>query len=59
MTGMGFALVSVPALALLFSPEDGVALVNCAAGVVSAAGLAGTWRQVHLPAMSVLVAAAV
>ncbi|MEU0388254.1 sulfite exporter TauE/SafE family protein [Streptomyces chartreusis] len=58
MTGMGFALVSVPVLALLLGPADGVALVNCAAGVVSAVGLASTWRQVRLPAMTVLVAAA-
>lgn len=58
MTGMGFALVSVPALALLLGPADGVALVNCAAGVVSAVGLASTWRQVRLPAMTVLVVAA-
>ncbi|MFG3014213.1 TSUP family transporter [Streptomyces cinerochromogenes] len=58
VTGMGFALVSVPALALLLGPSDGVALVNCAAGVVSAAGLVSTWRQVRLPAISVLVVAA-
>lgn len=58
MTGMGFALVSVPVLALLLGPSDGVALVNCAAGVVSAVGLASTWRQVRLRAMTMLVAAA-
>lgn len=57
-TGMGFALVSVPALALLMGPSEGVALVNCAAGVVSAIGLAGTWRQVRLSAMAVLTVAA-
>lgn len=58
MTGMGIALVSVPALGLLLGPADGVALVNCAAGVVSAIGLASTWRQVRLSAMVVLVASA-
>lgn len=57
-TGMGFALMTVPALALLLGPSDGVALVNCAAGAVSAVGLAATWRQVRLAAMSVLVVAA-
>lgn len=58
MTGIGFALLSVPALGLLLGPQDGVALSNCATGVVSAIGLAGTWRQVRLPAMTVLVVAA-
>ena len=41
MSGMGFALVAVPALVLLIGPADGVALSNCAAGVISAVDTAG------------------
>ncbi|GAA4206400.1 sulfite exporter TauE/SafE family protein [Streptosporangium oxazolinicum] len=58
LAGIGFALVAVPGLVLLLGPSEGVVLANCAAGAISAAGLAGTWRQVHLAAMVPLVAAA-
>lgn len=58
MTGMGFALVAVPALVLLIGPAEGVALSNCAAGAISAVGLIDTWRKVRLTAMAPLVAAA-
>ncbi|WP_329431131.1 sulfite exporter TauE/SafE family protein (plasmid) [Streptosporangium sp. NBC_01495] len=58
LAGIGFALVAVPALVLLLGPDQGVVLANCAAGVISAVGLAGTWRQVRLTAMVPLVAAA-
>ncbi|MER6831549.1 sulfite exporter TauE/SafE family protein [Streptosporangium sp. NPDC000563] len=58
LAGIGFALVSVPALVLLLGPAEGVVLANCAAGAISAVGLAGTWRQVRLAAMVPLVAAA-
>ncbi|WP_306185046.1 MULTISPECIES: sulfite exporter TauE/SafE family protein [unclassified Streptomyces] len=59
LTGMGFALVAVPALVLLLGPSQGVALANCAAGAISAVGLAGGWRRVRLTAMAPLVAASV
>lgn len=58
LAGIGFALVSVPALVLLLGPAEGVMLANCAAAVISAAGLVGTWRQVRLAAMAPLVVAA-
>ncbi|WP_030906748.1 sulfite exporter TauE/SafE family protein [Streptosporangium amethystogenes] len=58
MAGIGFALVAVPALVLLLGPAEGVVLANCAAGAISAIGLAGTWREVRLTAMVPLVAAA-
>ena len=47
LTGMGFALVSVPALVLLLGPAQGVVLANCAAGVICLVGLAGGWRLVR------------
>jgi uncharacterized membrane protein YfcA len=59
MSGVGFALVAVPALVLLLGPAEGVALANCAAGGVSAVGLAGCWREVRPAAIMPLVAAAV
>ncbi|MBO1337429.1 sulfite exporter TauE/SafE family protein [Streptomyces sp. VRA16 Mangrove soil] len=59
LTGMGFALVAAPALVLLLGPGDGVLLANCAAGVVSLAGLAGGWRRVRPRDMVPFVAAAV
>ncbi|GAA0845195.1 sulfite exporter TauE/SafE family protein [Streptosporangium amethystogenes subsp. fukuiense] len=58
LAGIGFALVAVPALVLLLGPAEGVVLANCAAGAISAVGLAGTWREVRLTAMVPLVAAA-
>ncbi|MGW3650992.1 sulfite exporter TauE/SafE family protein [Streptomyces sp. NPDC000878] len=58
LTGMGFALVSVPVLILLLGPADGVVLANCASGVICLVGLAGGWRQVRLPAMVPLCVAA-
>ncbi|WP_308314622.1 sulfite exporter TauE/SafE family protein [Streptomyces gilvus] len=58
LTGMGFALVAVPALVLLLGPVDGVVLANCAAGAISVVGLAGGWRRVRPAAMVPLCAAA-
>ncbi|MBC2903583.1 sulfite exporter TauE/SafE family protein [Streptomyces sp. PSKA01] len=59
LTGMGFALVAVPALILLLGPTDGVALANCAAGAICVVGLAGGgWRQVRAGAMVPLCVAA-
>lgn len=58
MAGMGFALVAAPALALLLGAGPGVVLSNCAAGAISAIGLATSWRQVRPAAMVPLVAAA-
>ncbi|MDX3453679.1 sulfite exporter TauE/SafE family protein [Streptomyces sp. ME02-8801-2C] len=58
LTGMGFALVSVPVLILLLGPVDGVVLANCASGAICLVGLAGGWRHVRLPAMVPLCAAA-
>ncbi|MGW3103050.1 TSUP family transporter [Streptomyces sp. NPDC001100] len=59
LTGMGFALVAVPALVLLLGPTQGVVLANCAAGAISVVGLAGGWRSVRARAMVPLCAAAV
>ncbi|MEV0740274.1 sulfite exporter TauE/SafE family protein [Streptomyces sp. NPDC050549] len=59
LTGMGFALVAVPALVLLLGPTQGVVLANCAAGAISVVGLAGGWRRVRARAMVPLCAAAV
>ncbi|MER6955739.1 sulfite exporter TauE/SafE family protein [Streptomyces sp. NPDC000618] len=59
LTGMGFALVAVPALILLLGPAEGVVLANCAAGAISVVGLAGGWRRVRPAAMVPLCAAAV
>jgi uncharacterized protein len=58
LTGMGFALVAVPALVLLLGPGDGVALANCAAGVICLVGLTRGWEQVRLKAMVPLILAA-
>lgn len=57
LTGMGFALVAVPALVLVLGPAEGVVLANCAAGAISLAGLVGGWRRVRLSAMVPLVVA--
>jgi uncharacterized membrane protein YfcA len=57
LTGMGFALVAVPALVLLLGPGDGVALANCAAGVICLAGLTSGWHLVRLRAMVPLILA--
>lgn len=58
LTGMGFALVAVPALVLVLGPAEGVALANCAAGAISAVGLVGGWRRVRPAAMVPLCVAA-
>lgn len=58
LTGMGFALVAVPALILLLGPAEGVVLANCAAGVICVVGLAGGWRRVRPAAMVPLCVAA-
>jgi uncharacterized membrane protein YfcA len=57
LTGMGFALVAVPATVLLLGPAEGVVLANCASGAISAMGLADGWRRVRLRAMGPLVIA--
>lgn len=58
LAGIGFALVAVPALVLLLGPAEGVVLANCAAGAISAVGLAGSWREVRLAVMVPLAVAA-
>ncbi|MEU6352390.1 sulfite exporter TauE/SafE family protein [Streptomyces sp. NPDC047072] len=58
LTGMGFALVSVPALVLLLGPVEGVVLANCAAGAICSVGLLGGRRRVRLRSMAPLCAAA-
>ncbi|MCT9076919.1 sulfite exporter TauE/SafE family protein [Streptomyces fulvoviolaceus] len=58
LTGMGFALVAVPALVLLLGPAQGVVLANCAAGAISVVGLMGGWRRVRVAAMVPLCGAA-
>lgn len=58
LTGMGFALVAVPALILLLGPAQGVVLANCASGAICAVGLAGGRRQVRPRAMVPLCVAA-
>ncbi|MFC8518206.1 TSUP family transporter [Streptomyces sp. NPDC057257] len=58
LTGMGFALVAVPALVLLLGPAEGVVLANCAAGAISVVGLVGGWPRVRLGAMVPLCVAA-
>ncbi|MFD3835949.1 TSUP family transporter [Streptomyces sp. NPDC058642] len=58
LTGMGFALVAVPALILLLGPAQGVVLANCASGAICVVGLAGGWRQVRPGAMVPLCVAA-
>lgn len=57
LTGMGFALVAVPALVLVLGPGDGVGMANCASGVISLIGLTGGWRRVRLTAMVPLICA--
>ncbi|TGB10538.1 sulfite exporter TauE/SafE family protein [Streptomyces sp. MZ04] len=59
LTGMGFALVAVPALVLILGPAEGVVLANCAGCAISLVGLAASWRQVRPSSMVPLVAAAV
>ncbi|GHH23194.1 sulfite exporter TauE/SafE family protein [Streptomyces lanatus] len=58
LTGMGFALVAVPALVLLLGPAEGVVLANFACGAISVVGLASGWRQVRAGAMVPLCVAA-
>ncbi|MCX5361951.1 sulfite exporter TauE/SafE family protein [Streptomyces sp. NBC_00124] len=58
LTGMGFALVAVPALILLLGPPQGVVLANCASGAICVVGLAGGWRRVRPRAMVPLCVAA-
>lgn len=58
MTGMGFALVAVPALVLVLGAHDGVSLANCGAGLICLAGLVEGWRQVRLRSMVPLIVAA-
>lgn len=57
LTGMGFALVAVPALVLLLGPGDGVALANCGAGLICLAGLTSGWHMVRLRSMVPLILA--
>jgi uncharacterized membrane protein YfcA len=58
MAGIGFALVTAPALALLLGAGPGVVLSNWASAGISAIGLATTWRLVRPRAMLPLIAAA-
>src|SRR5262245_8468263 len=58
LTGMGFALVAVPALMLLLGPVGAVVLANCVSGVICVVGLAGGWRRVRPGAMVPLCLAA-
>ncbi|MGQ5638964.1 MULTISPECIES: TSUP family transporter [unclassified Streptomyces] len=58
LTGMGFALIAVPALVLVLGTAQGVVLANCAAGVISIVGLTAGWRQVRIRAMVPLIIAA-
>jgi uncharacterized membrane protein YfcA len=58
MAGIGFALVTAPALALLLGAGQGVVLCNTASAAISAIGLATTWRRVRPSAMVPLIAAA-
>lgn len=58
MSGIGFGLVSAPALVLLLGPVEGVALANCAGVAICAVGLVTSWRQVRTRAMVPLVLAA-
>jgi uncharacterized membrane protein YfcA len=46
VSGIGFALIASPLLVLLLGPYEGVVLANLLAGVVAAATLAITWRDV-------------
>ena len=57
LTGMGFALIAVPALVLVLGPTQGVVLANCAAGVICIVGLITGWRRVKLGEMIPLVIA--
>jgi uncharacterized protein len=57
LTGMGFALIAVPALVLVLGPAQGVVLANCAAAVISIIGITAGWRQVKLGKMIPLVIA--
>ncbi|MGX1132092.1 putative membrane protein YfcA [Streptomyces glaucescens] len=59
LTGMGFALVAVPALVWVLGPVEGVVLTNCAAGAICLVGLVSGWRRVRLAAMGPLCVAAV
>ncbi|MGW1267715.1 TSUP family transporter [Streptomyces sp. NPDC002491] len=58
LTGMGFALIAVPALVLVLGTAQGVGLANCVAGAISAVGLTAGWRQVRVGAMIPLIIAA-
>ncbi|MFJ9540890.1 TSUP family transporter [Streptomyces sp. NPDC101225] len=58
LTGMGFALVAVPALMLLLGPAGAVVLANCVSGVICVVGLAGGLRRVRPGAMVPLCLAA-
>ncbi|MDQ0959151.1 putative membrane protein YfcA [Streptomyces sp. B4I13] len=58
LTGMGFALIAVPALVLVLGTTQGVVLANCVAGAISVVGLTAGWRQVRIGAMVPLVIAA-
>ncbi|MDX3578769.1 sulfite exporter TauE/SafE family protein [Streptomyces sp. FL07-04A] len=58
LTGMGFALIAVPALVLVLGTTQGVVLANCVAGAISVVGLTAGWRQVRIGAMVPLIIAA-
>ncbi|MGW8375504.1 sulfite exporter TauE/SafE family protein [Streptomyces sp. ODS28] len=48
VTGLGFALVSAPLMALVVGPYDGVLLANLLSLAVAASTFAATWREVDL-----------
>lgn len=48
VTGLGFALVSAPLMALVVGPYDGVLLANLLGIGVAASTLAATWRAVEV-----------
>ncbi|KND45879.1 MULTISPECIES: sulfite exporter TauE/SafE family protein [Streptomyces] len=58
LTGMGFALIAVPALVLILGTAQGVTLANVAAGAISLVGLTASWRLVRIDAMIPLIVAA-
>ncbi|MFE5332251.1 TSUP family transporter [Embleya sp. NPDC056575] len=58
LSGMGFALVAAPGLVLLLGPAQGVVLCNAGTCVISAIGLATSWRRVRPATMVPLVVAA-
>lgn len=59
LTGLGFALVSIPFLVLAIGPQDGVLLANMLSLIVSCSVALLTWREIDLRRTFPLVAGAV